>query len=102
MSGFEVMKERCNQCLYGPDKIVSNKRRSEIIRKVDREDGYFICHKSSMAGGKICCRGDFDRGGGGQLGRIAGRLGCLNFVDEPNPTQSKRARAALSKARGTP
>lgn len=89
MAGFEVLKERCAECLYGPNKIVSDKRRAEILRKVASQDGYFICHKSSMIGGNACCRGDFDRGGGGQMGRIAGRLGCINFVDEADLKKGK-------------
>lgn len=79
---FKVMKERCDQCLFGPDKIVSNGRRAEILRKINREDGRFICHKASIAGQEIYCRGDWDQRGCGQLGRIAGRLNAVEFVDE--------------------
>jgi hypothetical protein len=79
---FKVMKERCAECLYGSDKIVSNARRAEIIRKVRRTDSYFVCHKASIAGQAVCCKGDFDAGGGGQLGRIMGRLNGIVFIDE--------------------
>lgn len=83
MSLFKVMAERCNQCLFGPDKIVSNARRSEILRKIRREDSYFVCHKASIAGVEIACRGDWDQNGCGQLGRIMQRLGGIDFVPEP-------------------
>jgi hypothetical protein len=76
------MAERCNQCLYGPDKIVSNKRRAEILRQIGRADGYFICHKASMVERRCACRGDWDQRGCGQLGRIAGRIGAVMFVSE--------------------
>jgi hypothetical protein len=79
---FKVMKERCDQCLYGPDKIVSNARRAQILRDIKRKDNHFICHKATIAGHDVCCRGDWDQRCGGQLGRIAGRLNAVQFVDE--------------------
>ncbi|MET3481497.1 hypothetical protein [Methylobacterium sp. 1973] len=85
MGGLKVMSERCNQCLFGPDKIVSNERRAEILRDLRRRDSHFICHKASIAGVDIACRGDWDQNGCGQLGRIMGRLGGIEFVPEPNP-----------------
>ena len=77
---FKVMENRCDECLFGKDKIVSNKRRAEIIRGLDREDSYFICHKATIAGQRIACRGDWDQRGCGQLGRIAGRCNAVEFV----------------------
>ena len=79
---MKIMEERCDQCLYGPNKIVSNKRRTEIIREITRKDCHFICHKASIAGLDVACRGDFDQRGCGQLGRIMGRLGAIEFVKE--------------------
>lgn len=79
---FKVMAERCDQCLYGPNKIVSDTRRRQILRKVSSEDGFFICHKATTAGTEACCRGDWDAHGGGQLGRIAGQLNVVEFVTE--------------------
>jgi hypothetical protein len=79
---FEVMAERCAQCLYGPNKIVSNKRRAEIIRQITREDGHFICHKASIEGRNVACRGDWDQRACGQLGRIMGRLNAVKFISE--------------------
>lgn len=77
---FKVMDRQCDQCLYGPNKIVREARRKEIIREVRQRDGYFECHKGTIVGEKVCCHGDFERGGGGQLGRISDRLGALEFV----------------------
>jgi hypothetical protein len=79
---FKVMKDRCDQCLYGPDKIVSDRRRKQILNDLRKRDDWFVCHKATIAGQSVCCRGDFDQRGGGQLGRIAGRLGAVQFVDE--------------------
>lgn len=79
---FKVMKERCAECLYGSKKIVSNGRRKSLLNEITRKDCHFICHKATMAGQDVCCRGDWDQRGGGQLGRIAERLGAVEFVDE--------------------
>lgn len=79
---FEVMKERCAECLYGSDKIVSNACRAEILRELEQKDSHFICHKASLADRNVACRGDFDQRGCGQLGRIMGRLNAIRFVEE--------------------
>ncbi len=79
---FKVLEQRCNECLYGKRKIVDDARRKEIIKELNEEDNYFICHKATIAGKKVCCRGDWDRRGGGQMGRIAGRLNMVQFVKE--------------------
>ena len=81
---FKIMNERCNECLYGPDKIVSNARRSQIIREITRKDCHFICHKATAVGQDIACHGDWEQRGCGQMGRIAGRLGMVEFVGEPS------------------
>lgn len=80
--GFKIMAKRCDQCLYGANKVVSNARRAQILRDLTREDRHFTCHKSTIAGEAVACRGDWDQRGCGQMGRIAGRLGAVHFTDE--------------------
>jgi hypothetical protein len=77
------MQERCDECLFGKDKIVSNARRAEILREIRHKDSYFICNKSTLNGGRVACRGDWDQNGCGQLGRIAGRLNAVEFIPIP-------------------
>lgn len=84
MAKFQVMAERCDQCLYGPNKIVSNARRKEILTDIERADCHFICHKATIAGQDICCRGDWDVRGGGKVGRFAKWLN--HFVEMPAPS----------------
>lgn len=80
---FRVMQERCDQCLFSPDKIVSNARRAELLRECKSRDCHFICHKASLAGGQdVCCRGFYDTQSTNLI-RIAGRLGCIEFVPVP-------------------
>lgn len=80
MSSFKVMDRRCDQCLYGKDKVVSDKARKQILREITRKDCGFICHKSSTGKEKVYCRGDFDARACGKLGRIMKWLGGMEFV----------------------
>lgn len=85
MSGFEVMRERCDQCLFLPERIVPPKRMAQLLRTCAATDTHFVCHKSTIAdGGNVCCRGFYDRNPhASNLMRIAERLGVVVFVDEP-------------------
>ena len=77
---FKVMKKRCHECLYGPNKIVSNARRAQIIRDTRKKDVNFLCHKGTIRGEEIVCAGDWEVHCG-QMGRIAGRLGAIEMVE---------------------
>jgi hypothetical protein len=69
---FKVFKKPCNECLLSSEKIVSNKRRKEILSKIKRDQSFFVCHKSD----DVCCRNFYDKlGHQSQLIRIAQRLG---------------------------
>lgn len=73
---FNVCSERCGQCLFSKEKIVSAARAKEILRECRRENKHFICHKTE----NVCCRGFYDTQTS-QLMRIAQRLGMVKFVD---------------------
>jgi len=85
---YEVMSRRCDQCLMSEQRIVSASRASQILRDCRKRDVAFECHKGSIAGRAIACRGHYDTGVG-QMGRIAERLGMVSFIDpdtlEPQP-----------------
>lgn len=81
MSDHKIMARQCDQCLYSKARIVSGKRASQIIRDTARQDRDFLCHKGSLAGQEIVCRGHLDATGGGQLTRIMGRLGGIKWID---------------------
>lgn len=75
---FKVMQERCDQCLFSKNKIVSAARKREVLAECARTDSHFICHKTKG----VCCRGFYDRDpGASNLMRIAGRLGAVEFVE---------------------
>ena len=77
---FKVKKEKCNECLYSANKIVSNKRKRELLADINKNDSHFVCHKASIQGEEVCCKG-FYTSATSNLMRIAQRLGMVEFVD---------------------
>ena len=51
----------CDQCLTTRNRIVPGERAAEIIRGCRRDDVHFTCHKGSIAGLNLHCRGVHDR-----------------------------------------
>lgn len=78
--GFQVCDAECAECLFSPNRIVSASRMREILRDCQEQDTHFICHKSTLQGGNVACRGWFDRYSS-NLSRIAERLGAVRFVE---------------------
>lgn len=78
--GFQVKKECCGQCLFGANKIVSDKRKAEILESCETNDRHFICHKASINKEDICCKGFYDTKTSNLI-RIAGKLNVVEFVD---------------------
>lgn len=77
---YQVMREACDQCLMSPNKIVSNERRTQILRDTAQRDCPFYCHKAQIAGELVVCRGHHNAQPS-QLGRIAERLQCVELYD---------------------
>lgn len=77
---MKVKKEKCDQCLYSDNRIVSKKRAAQIMKDTIKNDCNFECHKGTISGDEIICRGSFDHHPG-QMARIAGRLGMIKFID---------------------
>jgi hypothetical protein len=59
---------------------------AEILKDCVRNDTHFECHKGSIAGENIVCRGFFDNYSTNLI-RIMGRLNGLQFVN-PDSLQS--------------
>ena len=76
---FKVKKQCCDQCLFSKYKIVSNKRRQEILNSCRSNDNHFICHKATIKKEDICCRAFYDTQDS-QMIKIAQRLGMVEFV----------------------
>lgn len=76
------MYKRCDQCLYGPTKVVSDERKEQLQATLDRDDDYFICHKSTIAGKKVACHGDYTERSCGRVGRFCKHFDMIEFVKE--------------------
>ena len=79
--GYDLMARPCDQCLLSAQKLFSDLRRRQILAETARKDCAFLCHKGTIAGRQIVCRAHYDASGGGQLGRIARRLGAIREID---------------------
>lgn len=81
MSKHKIMAGQCGQCLYSKNRIVPSKRAAQIMRDTARQDRDFLCHKGTNAEQEIVCRGHLNATGGGQLTRIMGRVGAIEWID---------------------
>jgi hypothetical protein len=82
---LRVMKKRCGECLLSDNKIVSDERRSHILRDCARTGNHFLCHKGSLVDEDIVCRGFYDEGIGhdspNQAMQLAHRLWLTDFTE---------------------
>ena len=81
MSKLMVARERCSQCLYTENRIVSNARAKQLIRDCAKNDTHFLCHKGTAEGKEVVCAGCYESRNPGQLVRIMERLDAIDFVD---------------------
>lgn len=65
---------QCGQCLMSRQRVVSGERAAEIIRDCRARGTHFQCHKGTIAGINLHCRGYHDRFGS-QAAQFAERLG---------------------------
>lgn len=81
MSQHEIMAKDCGECLFTRNRVVNTQRARQIIADTRREDAPFLCHKATIAGRSVTCHGSLRDTGGGQIGRIATRLGRVRWID---------------------
>jgi len=77
-----VAEKRCSECLISANKIVSDDRRDELLKELAESGRAFICHRASMAGEYIVCRGFYDQGLSLSV-VLARQLGAARFVQWP-------------------
>jgi hypothetical protein len=79
---------RCEECLFSDKRIVSQKRRAQILRDCLQHDRHFVCHKGTIVSKDVVCAGFYERYPGvGQMVRIAQRLGVLRSVNPDSLTK---------------
>jgi hypothetical protein len=81
--GLEICQERCNQCLFSENRIVSKSRMAEIVHDCRRKDAYFQCHKFTLEDRDVMCRGYYETQPPSQMQRVAERLNAVRFVAFP-------------------
>lgn len=78
--GFKVAHKRCDQCLYSGNKIVGDVRKRDVLDNCKKTGKYFLCHKSTIGGKAVVCRGFYDVEDN-QSCRVATTLKIVVFVD---------------------
>lgn len=76
---FEVKNKCCNQCLFSKNKIVSDKRKEELLENI-WDTWHFICHKATIEWKDICCKWFYDNVKNQKI-RMAERLWIVDLVD---------------------
>jgi hypothetical protein len=83
-SVFEVAEKRCDECLFGPKKIVCNVRRKDVLETCTRDNTYFTCHKYTQVGYDACCHGFYQQNPQATPAmRMAAQLGLVRFIPLP-------------------
>ena len=57
MTELLLASHPCSECLTSKNRIVPDKRADELIRKCRTGGVHFVCHKGSLAGLNLHCRG---------------------------------------------
>lgn len=81
---FEVCENKCDQCLFTPNRVVGATRVKQILQDCAKRDTHFACHKGTIAGKDLCCKGFYDSGLSSNLMRVSMRMGWVRFVPVPN------------------
>lgn len=77
---LKVCERQCDQCLFGKNRIVTLARKKDILKQCIEGDQHFECHKGTMAGLKIVCRGFYNQMTSSAI-QISQRMGWIEFVD---------------------
>ncbi|MDB4930264.1 MAG: hypothetical protein JWM10_2748 [Myxococcaceae bacterium] len=78
-----VAHRRCDQCLFGPSKIVDDARRDNLLRSCAERDIDFGCHKAHQPGSRrradVVCAGFYESYLRGE--RTARRIRAARMAD---------------------
>jgi hypothetical protein len=88
--GLLICSRPCDQCLTTKNRIVSGERAAEIIRQCRDVDVHFQCHKGSIAGINLHCRGVHDAIGPARSYRFAQVYGVEIMEIDPNDIPNGR------------
>ncbi len=86
-----VMNKMCDQCLFGPNKIVSEARKREVLAHCRSRDAHFVCHKFTLAGEEGVCHEFFQQETTNLL-RVMERFNGIEFVSPDDYEKGHRAK----------
>ncbi len=76
-----VQRKCCNQCLFSKNKIVSDSRKTEILKHCKDNNNHFQCHKATIKGVNGTCKGFYDKCTNRSLSKMLEDIGQIKFVD---------------------
>lgn len=77
---FLVCEKRCDECLFSKAKLTDDPTKLAILDECRNTGKYFLCHKGTLLGKAVVCRGFFDTEPN-QACRVADRLDLVELVD---------------------
>lgn len=80
---LDVCARPCSECLFSSAKIVSDERKTQLLKQMEENDRPFTCHKHSIEGRDVICHGDYSRDPRRTPAmRLAQLLGLVRLIDE--------------------
>jgi hypothetical protein len=81
---FDIYDQPCKNCLLSKERIVSPKEAKRVIAECVEHQTHFVCHKSSMEGGDVCCH-SFYKKFRSKIAKIQifERLNLITFKKQP-------------------
>ena len=76
-----VQRKCCNQCLFSKNKIVSDKRKSQLLDDCKKNNTHFICHKATVKGKVATCSAFYKQKTNSALSSLLESVGEIEFVD---------------------
>lgn len=89
---IHVLSEKCRTCIFRPGNLMdlSTGRVKQMVRDATRNESSITCHQTLSIEGAVC-RGFFDAHKTQPL-RMAERLGCIEYVEPPQYSNSRGAK----------
>jgi hypothetical protein len=87
---LKVCEKKCDECLFTKNRIVSEARMRALLADCAKRDTHFICHKATINGEEVCCRGFYETRTS-NLMRIAQRLNWVQLVPVPDDQVAETA-----------
>lgn len=75
-----VQATQCDACLFTDNKIVSDARKTEILKECKENNNHFQCHKATIKGEAATCRAFYDKCTNTAISTMFEENGLIEFV----------------------